>query len=126
VGVSARSYSRCLQRVICDFGTDHAFAVVHNKLREHYGITVPLSATRTITEHHAEQITELGEKLGLPIASSADVVIGESDGSMIPIVETYLPQEVDKITDRRKHKRLFWKEARLSMAHGGILDVQKK
>ena len=99
--------------------------MVHKKLREHYGITVPLSATRSITEYHAEQITELGELLGLPIASSADVVIGESDGSMIPIVETYLPEEADKVRDRRKHKRLFWKEARLSMAHaqGSVTPV---
>lgn len=91
--------------------------MVHKKLHEHYGITVPLSAARSITEHHAQQITELGESLGLPTTSPADVVIGESDGSMIPIVETYLPEESDKIPDRRKHKRLFWKEARLSMAH---------
>lgn len=78
---------------------------------------MPLSATRSITVHHAKQITELGESLELPTTSTADVVIGESDGSMIPIVETYLPEESDKIRDRRKHKRLFWKEARLSMAH---------
>lgn len=86
---------------------------------------MPSSAARSITEHHAKQVTDLGESLGLPIASSADVVIGESDGSMIPIVETYLPEEADKIRDRRNHKRLFWKEARLSMAHakGSVTPV---
>ena len=120
IGVSPRSYSRCLQRVICDFGSDHAFGTVNKKLQEHYGITMPSSSARSITEHHAQEITNLGAALGLPVSSPADFVIGETDGSMIPIVETYVPEQAepsDKLPDRRKHKRLFWKEARLSMAH---------
>ena len=117
MGVSAHSYSRCLQRVICDFGSDHSFGTVNKKLQEHYGITVSSSAPRVITEHHAFEVNNLGDSIGLPINSPADVVIGESDGSMIPIVETYVPESPDKSTDRRKNKRLFWKEARLSMAH---------
>lgn len=118
VGVSAHSYSRCLQRVICDFGSDHSFGTVNKKLQEHYGITVSSSAPRTITEHHALEISNLGESIGLPQNSPVDVVIGESDGSMIPIVETCVPESLGKPRDRRKNKRLFWKEARLSMAHG--------
>jgi len=39
-------------------------------------------------------------------------IIAESDGSMLPVVETGT-----KKRERRKHKRLFWKEARLSLAH---------
>jgi len=93
---------------------------VNKKLKEHYGITVPTSASRSITEHHAQEVTNLGDAFGLPSNSPADVVIGESDGSMIPIVETSIPAKAessDELPDRRKHKRLFWKEARLSMAH---------
>jgi hypothetical protein len=30
-----------LQRVICDFGSDHAFGTVNKKLKEHYGIRIP-------------------------------------------------------------------------------------
>lgn len=93
---------------------------MNKKLKEHYGITVPSSAPRSITEHHAHEITNLGNALGLPSRPSADVVIGECDGSMIPIVETYAPEKIeasDKLPDRRKNKRLFWKEARLSLAH---------
>ncbi len=116
--MASRSYSRCLQRVICDFGSDHAFGTVNKKLKEHYGITVPLSSSRSITEHHACKISDLNGSLGLSVSSAADVVIGESDGSMIPIVETYVPESSSgKSADRRKNKRLFWKEARLSMAH---------
>lgn len=120
VGVNPRSYSRCLQRVVCDFGSDHAFGAVNKKLKEHYGITIPSSAPRSITEYHAQEMVNLGEALALPVNSPVDVVIGESDGSMIPIVETYVPEQTESskvLPDRRKHKRLFWKEARLSMAH---------
>lgn len=44
----------------------------------------------------------------------ADIIIAESDGSMIPIVETL---DLDSAEDRRKNKRLHWREARLSLAH---------
>ncbi len=111
VGVSSRSYSRCLQRVICDFGADHAFGAVNKKLKEHYGITVQASAPRLITEHHAQEVTNMGDLLGLPVGPTANIVIGECDGTMIPIIETYLPENTesaDKLPDRRKHKRLFW------------------
>ena len=120
VGASPRSYSRCLQRVVCDFGADHAFGAVNKKLKEHYGITVPSSSPRYITEQHAQEITNLSDVLSVPVGLPVDVVIGETDGSMVPIVETYIPETtgpLDKLPDRRKHKRLFWKEARLSMAH---------
>lgn len=106
--------------MICDFGSDYAFCAVNKKLKEHYGITVPSSIPRIITEQHAQSITNMSTALELPLGVGADVVIGESDGSMIPIVETYIPEvseETDKKMDRRKHKRLFWKEARLSLAH---------
>jgi hypothetical protein len=54
--VTSRAYSHHLQRVICDFGAEHAFAPVSLKLQEHYGISVPYTASRQITESHAAQI----------------------------------------------------------------------
>ncbi len=44
-----------LQRVIADFGADHAFAQVPTKLQEHYGIQIPVSTIRKITELHGQQ-----------------------------------------------------------------------
>lgn len=114
--VAHRHYSRALQRVICDFGSDHAFGQVNKKLEEHYHISLPESAARTITEHHARQIS-LKENLSKPKGVKADVVIGESDGSMIPIVETSFPKDKQSSQDKRRYKKLYWKEARLSMAH---------
>jgi hypothetical protein len=124
-----RSYSQALQRVICDFGADHAFGKVNKKLKEHYGITVPNSSARSITEYHAQEITKAADKFSCPSNPEASTVIGECDGSMIPIVETYVPEELidnqNASVDRRKYKRLFWKEARLSMAHakGSVTPV---
>ncbi len=116
VDVKARSYSRALERIICDFGADHAFGQVNMKLQEHYGIVVPTSAARTITEKHAKKISGKAD-LRIRNNPDADLVIGECDGSMLPIVETSLPENSDAPQDRRKTKKLFWKEARLSMAH---------
>jgi hypothetical protein len=91
--VRCRGYSKLLRRIISDFGADHAFGQVPKKLKEHYGISVPISAVRDITEHHAEEI----------------------DGSMVPIVEE--DQEGLKVKgDRRKAKRCIYCEARLSLA----------
>lgn len=112
--VKARGYSRHLQRVICDFGADHAFGQVSTKLKEHYGISVPYTASRQITETHAAQI-QLTEDLYTPKCQDADIIIAESDGSMIPIEETTSHPASEQ--DRRKNKRLHWKEARLSLAH---------
>lgn len=128
-GIHARGYSRTLQRIVCDFGADHSFGAVNHKLKEHYGITLPTSAARRITELHADGITKLATSLQVAGHNSAEVIIAESDGSMIPICETYLPEapepSVNLSNDRRKHKRLFWKEARLSMAHaeGSVTPV---
>ena len=71
---------------------NHAFGTVNKQLKEHDGMTVPSSSARTITAHHAQEITNLGESLGLSVNSPADFVIGETDGSMIPMVETYVPE----------------------------------
>lgn len=54
--VSNRGYSLPLQRVITDFGSDNAFGGVVGKLEEHYGISLPRSTIRNITEQHGEQM----------------------------------------------------------------------
>jgi hypothetical protein len=47
-GVQNRGYSRRLQRVLTDFGADQAFGTAAAKVREHYGIEVPLGACADI------------------------------------------------------------------------------
>ena len=77
-----------LQRVLADFGADHAFGRVPDKLREHYGIGMPVSTIRLTTGRHAQCIFE--QEMAREVragAANGRTFIGEMDGSMIPVVE---------------------------------------
>ena len=87
------------------------------KLKEHYGIEVPISAIRAITEGHAAAIHEQEQLQTARPARGVACVIAEIDGSMIPLVDTADPTAVDPAVDRRKTRQVRWKEARLSLAH---------
>ena len=115
--VSCRGYSLPLQRAITDFGAEVPFHKISAKLYEHYGIDVPVSSSRLITENHAGNIlthhtlqTEIPEKHGV------DVLIEEVDGCMIPIVKTAEQVEDGQKLDRRTTREVEWKEARLCFA----------
>jgi len=102
-----------LQRVIVDFGADHAFGRVPEKLEEHYGIRIAASTIQALTEKHARQMYEEEKPAKtIPNKLGCSVQIGEMDGSMIPIVSID-----DETKDKRKNKSLSWKEVRLSIAH---------
>lgn len=101
-----------LQRVLTDFGADHAFGRVPQKLHEHYGIEMPVSTVRKITERHAQQMHEQRETAVLPLTTlGCRQQIGEIDGCMLPIVTS------SEDGDKRKHKKLHWQEARLALVH---------
>jgi len=111
-GVTARCCSLPLQRAITDFGADHAFGQLEKNLQEHYGITMPTSSCRKITESHAHRMDEQQATTEIPVINSPGcaVQIGELDGCMLPIVS------VDNTADdKRKHKTLHWQEARLAL-----------
>jgi hypothetical protein len=106
-----------LQRRISDFGADMAFGKVNKKLKEHYGITVPNNGIRATTLHHARQLKILEDKqLGKIESSGKSCIISETDGSMVPIVQTKEVVEGKK-ADRRKGKSVMYREARLTLAH---------
>lgn len=108
-----RSCSMPLQRVVTDLGADHAFGRVPKKLQEHYGIELPVSTIRTITQSHAISMCECHQCVQeIPKDPGCEVMIAETDGSMIPIVTINEASQ-----DKRKSKKLGWKEARLSLAH---------
>jgi Uncharacterised protein family (UPF0236) len=112
-GVSCRGCSRPLQRALVDFASDVSFDRSSEKLLEHYGVELSVSTIRRLTQRHAARlldqqqqlIAQLGPEAGLP------QLLTETDGSMVPLVESS-----EKAADRRKGKRLFWGEARLSLA----------
>ena len=113
--VGHRGCSRPLQRAVTDFGADLPFAQVMDKLVEHYGIVLGESTIRHITEGHAQLIFEAVQHASpcWPIQSgSSTVVIVETDGGMVPIVE---PDTTGQ--DKRKGKKLLWKEAKICLAH---------
>lgn len=118
-GVKARAYSLPLQRRMTDFGADESFPKACEKMEEHYGITIPVSSMRSITEAHAQEI-EHNEQLetDIPDNRGVEYVIAEMDGTMIPIVDTFeKTDEQGKAIDKRKTREVRWTEARLSLAH---------
>jgi hypothetical protein len=100
-----------------DFGADVAFGRIPKKLKEHYGIEVPLSSARNITEAHARKIREMESlETQIPEHTGVSCLVGEMDGTMIPIVTTCASKGDGEPVDRRKTRQVDWREARLSLA----------
>lgn len=109
--VRCRGYSTVLQRIITDFGAEVSFHRIGQKLKEHYGLQLPQSTAQAIVEEHAKHMYE-GQpvRTEVPEAAGKAVLIGQMDGSMVPIVET-----ATGAGDRRKGRQVKWQEARLCM-----------
>ena len=103
-----------MQRAITDFAADATFALVQLKLREHYGFEIGESTIERITLGHAQAMFESGRaSLEFPQAPGMHKqIIAQIDGGMIPIVEPDAKQK-----DKRKGKKLSWREAKISLAH---------
>lgn len=113
-----RGYSRPLQRRITDFGADVSFNRIPEKLHEHYGITIPYSQIRNITERHAEAVKENEfPETEVPERDGVGYIIGAADGTMIPIVDSGEVSSGEGLSDRRKSRKCRWKEAKLMPAH---------
>ena len=113
-----RGYSTLLQRALTDFGAETAFGQIPARVREHYGIDLPVSGARAVTLRHARQAGALAPATP---DQPADILITETDGSMIPLVEndpppTASPTATAPPLDRRRSKKLVWKELRLCAA----------
>jgi len=107
--IHSHAYSRPLQRALADFGADESFEQASGKVREHYGIEVPVSGVRQQTLQHAHAIGKVEHAAPpQPVAT----LITETDGCMLPIVTPSADPEVD----HRKGKQLSWREARLCTA----------
>lgn len=108
--VGSREYSLPLQRALTDFGADHSFVEATKKMREHYGVELPGSGARSCTLVHAKASGAVEHE---PAKQPAQTLITEMDGTMLPIVAT----KTGPGLDGRKGKELFWREARLCLAH---------
>lgn len=83
------------------------------KLKEHYGITIPASAAATLTYRHAHGLTAADVQPISPSRPTA-VLITEADGSMIPVVQCGGVGTAPG-SDKRRQRTVAWKEARLSL-----------
>jgi hypothetical protein len=110
-----RGYSLGLQRAVTDFGADVAFGKVPQKLKEHYGIEVPSSTAQTITKQHAARMKQQQAVLERLPRGGVEQLIGELDGSMLPIVSIGPRADKTAPRDGRKRRELSWREARLSL-----------
>lgn len=115
-GVRCRGYSLGLQRALTDFGADVAFGKVPQKLKEHYGIEVPVSAAQTIAKQHAATMKQQQAVLQTLPRGGVAQLVGELDGSMVPIVSIAPRADKSSPADGRKRRQLSWREARLSLA----------
>jgi hypothetical protein len=95
-----------LQRVVVDFGAEHSFDKAAERVREHYGIDVPVEAIRQHTLRHGRSINQLAAG---PRAAAKTLIV-QMDGTMIPMMDS------GSGSDRRKGKQLLWREARLCLA----------
>jgi len=85
-----------------------------DKIVEHYGVVLSESTIARITEGHARAIFEAAPPAqGWPTRPGiSTAIIVETDGGMVPIVEID-----EKQADKRKGKKLLWREAKIGLAH---------
>lgn len=93
--------------MLADFGAESSFQAATLRVKEHYGVVIPISALREQTLRHGRAITALIDPQKVPAATR---LITQMDGSMIPVMEP------GGGTDRRKGKNLFWREVKLCCA----------
>ena len=122
-GVKCQGYSLRLQRVSVDFGADESIGKSVNKLKEHYGIEIPISAIREMVLSHGAAMADQRDseiesefpKLGVT------TVVGQMDGCMVPIVTIKPIENGESPQDGRKRRALGWQEARLALGR----DIDK-
>lgn len=101
--VHPRGYSRCLQRVLTDFGAAVSFGQAVQRVQEQDAITVPEAAVRDHTLRHGRAIATLAPT---PPATPVDQLITQIDGSLIPVMQP------GPGADARQGRQLFWREVR--------------
>ena len=107
-GVSHRGYSWRLQRVLTDFGAESSFCRGAQRIKEHYGIEVPVSAVRKQTLQHGRGMGSVSQQVR-PATPSKEIIT-QMDGSMVPAMKPGTGK------DARRGKSLLWREVRLCSA----------
>ena len=113
IGIGCRGLSGKLQSALYDFGVEDSFRLAVYRLNVHYGFTLSAERIRSTTLKVAKGVAEnLGARepvRKLP-AEGTEAIAAQCDGSMVRLVVT------GTNGDKRKHRKLDWKEARLCAA----------
>jgi hypothetical protein len=114
IQVQCRGYSRRLARIMVDFGADQSFGSAVEKIKEHYGIEVPIKACRDATLKHASEIMRQSVSPLKPslVEEGVAELVSQSDGTMVPIVTIRKGRG-----DQRKRREVCWKEAVSTLAY---------
>jgi hypothetical protein len=110
--VTHRGCSRILRRRIVDFSAERSFSQSALALREHYHIEVPRYCIDKVTAEVCREAKAHNSQKPESVVD-AEVLISQTDGSMLPIITTELPEGTEE-KDRRKHRKCHWKEIRVS------------
>ncbi|UYM16566.1 hypothetical protein [Endozoicomonas euniceicola] len=114
--IHCRDYSLPLQRRLVDFAADSSFETASQKMEEHYGVVVSSSSVRAITLSHARCMNEQSTaslQNRQECVGEGRQLIGEMDGSMIPVV--LFDEETEG--DKRKTRNVDWQEAKLCLVY---------
>ena len=98
-----------------DFGIEESFHQAAQRMKEHHGVDINVSAIRYITETHAGRAIGLLKKDPSSELHSPQMIL-EMDGEMLPLVE------YQDSKDKRKTKKNLWGELRISTVqnHGEV------
>ena len=100
-----------------DFAADSPFAQVQLKLREHYGFEIGESTIQRIALGHAQAIFGSGrDAVDFPKEPGRHKqIVAQIDGGMIPVMTPDASQK-----DKRKGKKLSWREAKICNCSPGV------
>lgn len=92
LGVRPRGRSKRLERVLTDFGCEHAFGRAAQSVREHYGFEIGISAIRLTTLKHSKRaLQKLQKQYDQPFrvlpTQGEQLMIAQADGTMICTVK---------------------------------------
>jgi hypothetical protein len=74
-GILNRSYSKRCQKLITDFGIEESFQMAVERMKEHHGVEINISAARNITQNHAKRAEALITEITPAKSRSAQMVM---------------------------------------------------
>jgi hypothetical protein len=94
--------------LVTDLAAEESFQMAGERMKEHHGVEVNVSAVRKIAERHASRASALLAEFP-PARKSSRQMTMEMDGEMVPLVE------YESSKDRRKTKKNLWAELRIGV-----------